>query len=334
VSGTPDDVLKNLSGGMAGMMGGGMTMSGARSALLGGDAGDVVYPYFLINGHPAADPETYLTQPGKRVRIRLINAGGDTAFRVALGGHQFTVTHTDGYPVTPMVTDSLLIGMGERYDVVVTVGDGAFPFVAQAEGKQGRAFAIVRSSAAPAAPDSEVTVAELDQRVLTSELLRADASASLPTRKVDRELTATLSGSMMAYDWAINGHRFDPNDPMAGAMSVAQNERVRLVIRNTSKMWHPFHLHGHTFQHSDAGPRKDTSIILPGRSLTVEFDADNPGLWAAHCHNVYHAEAGMMTVLDTHPDAGTLDSGTFIGFGRSSCSRGNPSLDEMRRRSR
>lgn len=79
VSGTPDDVLKNLSGGMAGMMGGGITMSGARSALLGGDAGDVVYPYFLINGHPAADPETYLTQPGKRVRIRLINAGGDTA---------------------------------------------------------------------------------------------------------------------------------------------------------------------------------------------------------------------------------------------------------------
>lgn len=148
--------------------------------------------------------------------------------------------------MTPVVTDSLLIGMGERYDVVVTVGDGAFPFVAQAEGKQGRAFAIVRSSAAPAARDSEVTVAELDQRVLTS---------------------------------------------------VAQNELVRLVIRNTSKMWHPFHLHGHTFPHSDAGPLKDTSIILPGKSLTVEFDADNPGLWAAHCHNVYNAEARMMTVL-------------------------------------
>ena len=297
VSGTPDDVLKNLSGGMAGMMGGGMTMSGARSVLLGGDAGDVVYPYFLINGHPSADPETYLTQPGKRVRIRLINAGGDTAFRVALGGHQLTVTHTDGYPVTPVVTDSLLIGMGERYDVVVTVGDGAFPFVAQAEGKQGRAFAIVRSSTTATAPDSTVNVAELDQRVLTSEVLRADASVSLPTRKVDRELTATMSGSMMAYDWAINGHRFNPNDPMAGAMSVTQKERVRLVIRNTSKMWHPFHLHGHTFQLSGGGPRKDTSIILPGRSLTVEFDADNPGLWAAHCHNIYHAEAGMMTVV-------------------------------------
>ncbi|MDW4911498.1 multicopper oxidase domain-containing protein, partial [Streptomyces sp. ADMS] len=25
------------------------------------------------------------------------------------------------------------------------------------------------------------------------------------------------------------------------------------------------------------------------------FDADNPGQWMLHCHNAYHAEAGMMT---------------------------------------
>ncbi len=102
---------------------------------------------------------------------------------------------------------------------------------------------------------------------------------------------------MMAYDWAINGRRFDPADPLAGALGVAQGERVRLRIENMTQMWHPFHLHGHTYQHAGTGPRKDTSIILPGQSLTVVFDADNPGLWAAHCHNIYHAEAGMMTIL-------------------------------------
>ena len=31
-------------------------------------------------------------------------AGADTAFRVALGGHTMTVTHTDGYPVIPVQT--------------------------------------------------------------------------------------------------------------------------------------------------------------------------------------------------------------------------------------
>jgi Putative multicopper oxidases len=128
-------------------------------------------------------------------------------------------------------------------------------------------------------------------------MLSAPAEVSLAKKSVDRELTAALTGSMMAYDWGINGHRFDASNPMAGALGVQQGERVRLRIDNTTMMWHPFHLHGHTYQHLGGGPRKDTSIVLPGKSLTVEFDADNPGLWAAHCHNIYHAESGMMTIL-------------------------------------
>ena len=33
------------------------------------------------------------------------------------------------------------------------------------------------------------------------------------------------------------------------------------------------------------------------RTVEIEFDADNPGQWAFHCHNAYHQEAGMMTTL-------------------------------------
>nr|WP_183323780.1 multicopper oxidase family protein [Cryobacterium roopkundense] len=300
VTGTPDEVLDELRGGMGGMMGSGGTgshmMMGARSDLLGGDAGDVRYPHFLINGRPPADPETFASAPSKRVRIRIINAGSDTAFRVALGGHRLTVTHSDGFPVNSVNTDAILIGMGERYDVLVTLGDGVFPFVAMAEGKGDRALAIVRSGPGDT-PSASVTIPELTRSVLTADALVATANAALPTRSIDPELTATLSGSMMAYDWAINGRQFDPAKPLAGALGVIQGERVRLRIKNTTQMWHPFHLHGHTYQHSEAGPRKDTSIVLPGTSLSVIFDADNPGLWAAHCHNIYHAEAGMMTIL-------------------------------------
>ncbi|MEW2011107.1 multicopper oxidase family protein [Microbacterium sp. NPDC078814] len=298
VSGTPDEVLEELSEGMAGMMSGsgGHMMMGARSDLLGGDAGDVAYPLFLINGRPPADPETFTSSPGRRVRLRIINAGGDTAFRVALGGHRLTVTHTDGFPVAPVDSDAILLGMGERYDAVVTLGDGVFPLVASAEGKDATAFALVRTGSGDA-PAPTASVPELGRAVLTAGSLTADPRVALAARSVDRELRATLSGSMMAYDWAINGHRFDPDNPLTGALGVQHGERVRLRIENTSQMWHPFHLHGHTYQHSGSGPRKDTSIVLPGESVTVEFDADNPGLWAAHCHNIYHAETGMMTVL-------------------------------------
>ena len=32
--------------------------------------------------------------------------------------------------------------------------------------------------------------------------------------------------------------------------------------------------------------------------VDVDLVADNPGRWMIHCHNAYHAEAGMMTRLE------------------------------------
>jgi FtsP/CotA-like multicopper oxidase with cupredoxin domain len=42
----------------------------------------------------------------------------------------------------------------------------------------------------------------------------------------------------------------------------------------------------------------DTVMLLPGQQVACDFDADNPGQWMTHCHNLYHAtESGMMAVL-------------------------------------
>ena len=57
-----------------------------------------------------------------------------------------TVTHADGFPVTPVEVDTLLIGMGERYDVIVAPSSGTWPLVALPEGKNASASAIVRTS--------------------------------------------------------------------------------------------------------------------------------------------------------------------------------------------
>lgn len=63
-----------------------------------------------------------------------------------------TITHTDGYPVQHTTTDALLLGMGERYDVVVTAGDGVFPLTALAEGKNATALALLRTGKGTAPP--------------------------------------------------------------------------------------------------------------------------------------------------------------------------------------
>ncbi|MEV3939023.1 multicopper oxidase family protein [Glycomyces sp. NPDC049804] len=300
VTGTPDDVLDQLRAGMSmdhggmdmGLMTDGHMLMGASSDLLGDDAGDVYYPHHLVNGRLPADPEVFEADPGARVRIRFINAGGDTAYRVALSGHRLTVTHTDGFPCVPAEADAVLIGMGERYDAVVTLGDGVFALVAEAEGKQMRGRALVRTGSGEA-PATDFAPAELTGHVLAYDELAPAEAVALEAREPDRTIDLELTGSMGEYDWAINGRPHDLDNPYA----VEEGERVRLRFTNDGHMWHPMHLHGHTFALAGTGLRKDTAIVLPGRTLEVDFDAVNPGRWMVHCHNLYHGEAGMMSVI-------------------------------------
>jgi FtsP/CotA-like multicopper oxidase with cupredoxin domain len=262
---------------------------------LGGPGGDVRFPVYLLGGRQPSAPVTFRARPGQRARIRLINAADDTTFRVALGGHRITVTGTDGHAASPVTGDAVLVGMGERYDLDVTLGDGVFPLVASAEGKNARAFGIVRT-AAGRPPTPGMTVPELNRKVLTVANLTAAQSDVLPPRTPDAMLAGMLSGSMARYTWMINGRAYPHNAPLA----VHPGERVRLVYTNPTPMYHPMHLHGHTFaiaRPGGAGPRKDTVIVLPGQSVGLDFDTDNPGQWFTHCHNDYHEAAGMATVV-------------------------------------
>ncbi|HEX2497671.1 MAG TPA: multicopper oxidase family protein [Actinomycetes bacterium] len=292
--GSPDATLAALRQG-GGMMGGGM-MGDTRpgSVLLGGSGGDVTYPYYLADGRISDAPRTITGRPGQRMRLRLVNAAADTAFRVALGGHRMSVTHTDGFPVRPAGADAVLLAMGERLDVLVTLGDGAFPLVALPEGKQGAALVVVRT-ASGAAPDPAAIPAELSGLVRDGADLSAIEAVRLEPAPVDRMLPVHLGGGMHSYRWTINGRTADHVE----ALSVHEGERVTLDLVNATMMFHPVHLHGHTVQlGTPSGPRKDTVLIRPGQRLRAELDATNPGAWMLHCHNAYHAEAGMMTRLD------------------------------------
>jgi FtsP/CotA-like multicopper oxidase with cupredoxin domain len=260
------------------------------------DGGDVTYPLYLINGRAATDPDVLTAKPGQRVRLRIINAGADTIFTVALGGHDLNVTHTDGYPVQPVTTSALRVGMGERYDAVVTLTDGFFSLVAEPVGKRGLARALVRTGAGPA-PAADVRPTELEGYPLTVDALRAGPGSALPARDPDTVQDLLLSGSMGPYVWTINGRTYDDTVPL----TIRQGQAGRLRIRNHSMMPHPLHLHGHTFQlgaAGGAGPRKDTVLVPAMGAVSVDLAADNPGQWMVHCHNAYHAEAGMMTRLD------------------------------------
>jgi FtsP/CotA-like multicopper oxidase with cupredoxin domain len=148
-------------------------------------------------------------------------------------------------------------------------------------------------SAAGTPPNASARPAELDGLVVLGTDLNAADPVRLKTRGVDRTHDLLLSGSMAPYRWTINGKAFHDTDPLP----IEAGERVRLRFRNMSMMFHPMHIHGHTFALVGGGARKDTVIVRPMHMVEVDFDANNPGQWMAHCHNIYHAETGMMTTL-------------------------------------
>src|SRR5699024_10005664 len=172
-----------------------------------------------------------------------INSGGDTAYRFAVSGHRLTVTHADGFPVDPVDVDTLIIGMGERYDVLITAGDGVFPMVAAPEGKDAAPGGALLRTGTGATPDPAMLPTEMFGQMLTYSALAPTAEVAFQPQQPDRELDVVLEMIDGGRKWFINGAGFGDHDPL----QISAGERVRLNQRNESIIVHPMHINGHTF---------------------------------------------------------------------------------------
>lgn len=260
------------------------------------DLSDLAYDAFLLNGRGTQDPWTFAAQPGARIRLRIVNAGASTYFRIRLDGHQLTVTHADGLAVEPVKVDHLLMGMAETYDAVVTLSRaGSYTLHAVALDGSGQAIGVLHTPGV--APKPNLTLPAFDGRNLDYRDLRAALPTTLPDGPV-RPFTLALQGNMARYIWTINGQVYPKTDPLL----IRQGERVQIEMRNETGMLHPMHLHGHFFRVlQGAGarsPLKHTVNVAPKETVRIEFIADNPGRWIFHCHNLYHFEAGMARVFE------------------------------------
>jgi FtsP/CotA-like multicopper oxidase with cupredoxin domain len=85
--------------------------------------------------------------------------------------------------------------------------------------------------------------------------------------------------------------------------SIKPGERIEVTMHNLTMMAHPMHLHGHHFQvvGIDARPIRgavrDAVVVPPMASVTIAFDASKPGIWAFHCHHLYHMVSEMMAYV-------------------------------------
>src|SRR6516165_4891999 len=288
----------SITGMKAGTMVPGMTMGGAAAKP---DLNDVKYDAFLANDRTLGNPEVVKVEPGGRVLLRIINSSSMSAFHVDLGALDGELTAVDGFAVAPVVARRFLIAVAQRLDIRLTIprAPAAHPVLAVLEGEAKQTGIILRAGNAPVAriPDTASTASP----PLTLDLeRRLRAVKPLKPRKADRTHTLNLTGEMTGYIWSINNVAWTKDVP---PLPIAEGERVELIFVNQTRMQHQMHLHGHEFQVVEidgkrfAGAVRDTVLVPPRRRVVVAFDANNPGLWAIHCHLLYHLDAGMFTTL-------------------------------------
>jgi FtsP/CotA-like multicopper oxidase with cupredoxin domain len=284
------------STGMDGSKGAGMSMASAKP-----DLNDVKYDAFLANDRTLADPEVVKIEPGGRVLLRIINSSSMSAFHIDLGELEGELIAVDGFEVAPIAGKRFPIAVAQRLDLRLTIpgSAAAYPVLAVLEGENKQTGIVLRAGNAPVAriPDT----AAMASAALTLDLeRRLQAAVPLEPRKADRRHTLNLTGNMASYVWSLNNVAWTKETP---PLPVAQGERVELLFVNQTPMPHPMHLHGHEFQVVEindqrfSGAVRDTVLVPPGHRVVVAFDANNPGLWALHCHLLYHLDAGMFTTL-------------------------------------
>jgi FtsP/CotA-like multicopper oxidase with cupredoxin domain len=312
----PQDIYAELSGGMAMMdhsaMGQGMDMSGGMSGMdhsampMGmTHLNDVEYDAYLANDRTLDDPEIVTAESGEPLRLRIINGCSSTNLWIDLGTLEGTLLAVDGSDCgsgdgSPLTGRRFPVAMSQRLDIAVALpAAGAYPILALREGDTAQTGVIL------ATPGAAVTRlpgrAAVPAPALTLDLeSRVAPRWPLQVRAADRRLTLDLTGSMMGFVWGLNGLKYGAHRPLA----VGQGERIEIEMANRTDMSHPMHLHGHTFQvvgidgRRIGGPMRDTVLVPVNGRVAIAFDADNPGKWAFHCHNLYHMAAGMMTTLE------------------------------------
>ena len=270
------------------------------------DANDVSYDAYLANDRTLNDPEIVKVEKSGRVRLRIINASSGTNFFIDLGSLSGELIATDGMPVKPVRGSRFPLAIAQRIDVIVRLprDGGTFPILALRE------LAVEQTGIVLATPGAKVQRLPVTGSSPTGLLtlgLEGDLVATNPlkARPADQTSILRLQGNMSRYEWLINGVAFNVANPASekAQVHVKSGQRVALKFVNETPMSHPMHLHGHSFQvvaindRRFSGALRDT-VLVPGlTSVTVEFDANNPGLWYVHCHVLWHLDAGMAALV-------------------------------------
>jgi FtsP/CotA-like multicopper oxidase with cupredoxin domain len=264
---------------------------------------------------------------------RIVNASPSRSYALRLDGQPLHLAASDGGRLdAPHAIDELVLVPGERAEVLVpvtagthalttrTVDRGGMGMAGQGGGMGGGGMGAGgmggRGNSSATTAGTTTVIAMLDA---TGE---AGAAPSLPVvlrdvadpapGAVTRTREVTLS---MAMGMGMGGTGGDGQFLIDGRSFDAERVDITTqlgttedwVVRNTSPMDHPFHLHVWPFrvvERSDGAALplgwKDTVNVPAGQSVRLRIPfRDIPGKAVYHCHILDHEDLGMMGIIET-----------------------------------
>jgi FtsP/CotA-like multicopper oxidase with cupredoxin domain len=303
----PQEILAELRGGGGAHAGHSMAQmdhssmnhgsGGDMTAMKGGGMlNDVVYDAYLANDRTLDDPEVLRVEKGGQVRLRIINGAAASNMWIDLGSLEGELIAVDGNAIYPITGSVFPLAIAQRADIRLKVPaqGGAFPILFRPEGVAARTGILIATKGSAVARISEEGEAapalDLSQELIYRSVARPR------DEPVNRTEMLMLTGGGDDYVWGLNG-KASMHDTL---FTVRQGERISVMMHNMTAMAHPMHLHGHYFKVTAIGNTaidgalRDVVLVPPMQTVTVTFDADNPGTWAFHCHHAYHMNSGMM----------------------------------------
>ncbi|CAI7599130.1 unnamed protein product [Penicillium crustosum] len=244
-------------------------------------------------------------EPTVRYRLRLVNAAADQHFRFMIDNHHLEVIATDFVPIHPYNTTQLSIGMGQRYDVIVTAKNltsgnfwlRAIPQEACSETDAvDNVKGIIRynststtdpTTSAYSYTDSCADEASSDLipylAINVSETYTYDTSEKVAVEVTDNALLWTMNKTSFRTQWEY------PTllQVAEGNNTWTQKQRVihlpeadkwaYMVIHSPFAQDHPMHLHGHDFwvlgsgygEFDSSNPDSLTLVNAPRRDVAM-----------------------------------------------------------------
>ncbi|KAL9082176.1 MAG: hypothetical protein Q9159_006641 [Coniocarpon cinnabarinum] len=248
----------------------------------------------LINGTNGLDGGLYnivTLTPNKVHRLRLINTGLDNALRVSIDNHQMLVITSDFVPIVPIdAVDSVMLGVGQRYDVLINATQhyGNFWMRVVAERacnstNNGKGQAIVRyeggTDSTPTSPDTAMGGSCDAPGTLTpyvSNTVGSEDAFKSQARSLDINLgkSGIAPQNQNIVVWGVNVTAIDvqwqnPTLEYVLTDNTSYPTTENLIELSCPEIWvywiiqevesgpvsiyHPMHLHGHDFYELGSG---------------------------------------------------------------------------------